>query len=215
MPGTLEEINIIKNIFKDKNEVTVLNGNNATKSNFINQISNTSFKIVHLATHSFYIKFDASKNPFVKIPTSILPQREFRSSILFSDGGEFEKYESAERLESFLNKNLLLGEIIYLPMNKTRLVVLSSCETNIGFPKVYDDIFENISLNTAFKYAGAQYVLGSRWEVSDQYSKKFYSYFYNTLNETDDIEFSYSSAVSSLIHINADPFIWGAFVLIK
>lgn len=215
LPGTLDEINFIKNIFQNNYQVSLLSGNSASKSRFIDKINTSSFKIIHLATHSFYAEFDPSKNPFTKIPISILPQRELRSAILFTKGGDFENYESLERLKDFLDKNLTLAEIIYLPIRNTKLLVLASCETNIGLPKVYEDIYGNISLNTAFKYAGAQYVLGTRWEVSDQYSKQFYSQFYNHLEETDNIEFSFEKAIQELKLLNSDPFIWGTFILVK
>ena len=215
LPGTLEEINFINDKLKNSYQVTMLKGKDATKSNFINYVNKVSFKIIHLATHSFYVGFNPSGNPFTKIPISILPEREFRSAIILAQGGDFENYEALKRLKIFLDKNLTLADIMYLPLNATKLVVLASCETNIGIPKIYNDIFGNISLNTAFKYAGAEFVLGTRWEVSDQYSKYFYSYFYSYLQKTDNIEFSYDNAIQDLKRANSDPYIWGTFVLTK
>lgn len=215
LPETLKEVNIIDSIFKNNYQVKILKEDYATKSELINQINQRQYEIIHLATHSFYSPFDNSNNPFVKIPVSILPQREFRSVILFANGGEFQKFESTKRLEEFINKNLLLAEIPFLPINKTRLVVLSSCETNINLPTVYGDIYGNHTLNTAFKYAGAQYVIGSRWEISDKFSKQFFIFFYGALNASDDIEASFFYAVKKLKELNPDPFIWGPFVLLK
>ena len=215
LPGTLDEVNFIKDIFQNRYQHIFLKDSNATKTNFIFQVSHSSYKIIHLATHSFYIDFNSSKNPFTKIPISILPQRELRSAILFAQGSEFEKFESIDRLKTFVEKNLLLGEVLHLPLEQTELVVLSSCETNVGLPEVYNDVYGNLNLNTAFKYAGAKHVIGTRWEVSDRFSKIFYSYFYKNLSATDNIEQSFTTAIKDLRVINSDPYVWGAFTLIK
>lgn len=215
LPGTFEEVNFINEILKNKWQVTLLTKQDASKSEFLNKILNTDYQIIHLATHSFYCDYDSSGNPFAKIPISILPQREVRSSILFANGGNFSNYESTDRLINFLENNLVLGEISYLPLNNAELVVLSSCESNIGLPQVYNDYFGNVTLSTAFKYAGAKYVIGTRWEVADENAKTFFRLFYEVLNKSGSIEFSFDSAVDRLKIESSDPYIWGAFILIK
>jgi CHAT domain-containing protein len=215
LPGSLDEVKYIKAVADRNYQCTLLTDSNATKSNLVYQLTNSRYKIVHMATHSLYADFDSTKSPFAKIPVSILPHREARSAILLAGGGDFDKFESSERLDNFLQMNLLLGEVMFLPLKQTDLVVLSSCETNLGIPMVYKDYYGNITLNTAFKYAGAKYVIGTRWEVSDTYSKKFYEDFYTNLNEGSNIEQSFFYAVAQLKKLNSDPFVWGAYMLNK
>jgi CHAT domain-containing protein len=215
LPGTLEEVNFIHDLLKNDSRVTLLTKQKATKANFMTKLYENNYQLLHLATHSFYADFDSTQNPFSRIPVSILPQREIRSCILFSNAAQFEQYDSVRRLTAFLDNNLTLGEILYLPLQHTKLVVLSSCETNVGLPQTFLDFYGNMTLSTAFKYAGARYVLGTRWEISDAFAKSFFKYFYEELKKSLPIERSFDEAVKRLREQTNDPYIWGAFILIK
>jgi CHAT domain len=215
LPGSFREVEYIRNTFDSCCFVRVLIKDSARKENFISEINRTSYSIIHLATHSFFVEYDNSQNPFVTIPVSILPDREVRSAMYFTGGGDFQKYDSIERLKSYLDRNLILGEMVYLPLYNTKLVVLSSCETNIGLPLIFEDVYGNMSITMACKYAGARYVLGTQWEISDEYAKYFYKTFYEGLKTCGRIEDSFDNAVSKLRAMNDDPIVWGGFMLTK
>jgi hypothetical protein len=215
LPGTFQEVTRVGEIFDSCCDVDLLTGKNATKVHFLHQIEKYNYGIIHIATHSFFVEFDATLSPFASIPVSILPERDARSAIYFTGGGDFQRMDSIKRLESYLNKNLILGEMVYLPLYNTKLVVLSSCETNIGLARIYEDVFGNLSISKAFRYAGARYVLGTQWEIGDAYALEFYKIFYDRLKACGSIERSFHEAVSAIKAANGDPMIWGCFTLDK
>jgi CHAT domain-containing protein len=59
-----------------------------------------------------------------------------------------------------------------------RLVVLSSCESAIGFPTTLSG---PMSIGQAFLTAGAEYVLVTQWPVEDRVSRRFMETFYDQL----------------------------------
>jgi CHAT domain-containing protein len=59
-----------------------------------------------------------------------------------------------------------------------RLVVLSSCESAIGFPTTLSG---PMSIGQAFLTAGAEYVLVTQWPVEDRVSRRFMDTFYDQL----------------------------------
>jgi CHAT domain-containing protein len=83
------------------------------------------------------------------------------------------------------------------------------------FPAFQPDNIGKMALSTAFKYAGARYVLGTRWEISDAVAKSFFRYFYDGLKKSQPIELSFDEAVRRVREQINDPYMWGAFILIK
>ncbi|MEM9856976.1 MAG: CHAT domain-containing tetratricopeptide repeat protein [Bacteroidota bacterium] len=106
---------------------------------------------------------------------------------------------------------LYSSEIYNLNLNAS-LVTLSACETGLGKLSKGEGI---IGLSRALIYAGAQNVVVSLWNVSDNSTAELMKYFYKEINNNN-----YGAALRSakLKMINTDqysnPFYWAPFILI-
>ena len=72
---------------------------------------------------------------------------------------------------------LFVNELYNIPL-ESEMVVLSACETALGDIKEGEGI---ISLARAFAYAGAQSIITTLWQVSDQRSAELITAFYDNL----------------------------------
>ena len=98
----------------------------------------------------------------------------------FSCHGKFNPDNPLESALFLANKNPLnLGEIFELNLKKTRLVVLSACET--GLIDIYSLSDEYIGLSAGFLFAGSPSVVSSLWTVSDLSTSFLMMKFYETL----------------------------------
>ncbi len=123
-----------------KTEIETLNGTRlfgaqATKQAFLKDAPN--FNIIHLATHA--VADDRDPN---------------RSFIAF--------YPQAA--DSAIDYKLFLPEIYNLKLDKTRLVVLSACESGTGELVNGEGL---ISLSRAFSYSGCDNIITSMWKADD------------------------------------------------
>lgn len=103
-----------------------------------------------------------------------------------------------------------------------QLVFLSSCES--GLPQNYAKQDEQLSVQSAFWYAGASYCIGSYWPVSDRVASEFARYFYRALfqeigcdahNVGEKIYRAWVTAMHHLRREKPDAIIdWGSFGLL-
>lgn len=112
----------------------VLLGNKATKASFMKEAGR--YDILHLATHAF--------------ANDSVPEKSYISF-----------YPSAN--DSFDNR-VYTPEIYTLPLDSTRLVILSACETGSGKLLKGEGI---LGISRAFSYAGCQNLLSSLWKADD------------------------------------------------
>jgi CHAT domain-containing protein len=190
LPGTLQEIDII-------NEQAKMAGINSIK---LEQQEATEKRIkslnspgiLHLATHG---EFD----------TQTTINSDLRSKLLLAGAGDSEqfKFEDYERYEDGL---LTAYEVAQMDLNKTRLVVLSACETGLGGEGVW-------GLQRAFQLAGASEVMGSLWKISDEATVTYMNAFYSALLGGKTTSQAYKEAMQKTKSIYPQPYYWGAFVL--
>ena len=92
---------------------------------------------------------------------------------------------------------------------KAELVVTSACQTAIGQIGRGDEI---VGLNRAFIYAGANSVLGSLWNISDEATAELMKQFYANIKNLDNAE---ALRQAQLKMINSkdfnNPYYWAAF----
>jgi len=110
-------------------------GAQATKQEFLKDAPN--FNIIHLATHAVADDHD--------------PNRSF---IAFYP----------QKADSAIDYKLFLPEIYNLKLDKTRLVVLSACESGTGELVNGEGL---ISLSRAFSYSGCDNIITSMWTADD------------------------------------------------
>ncbi|MCF8306831.1 MAG: CHAT domain-containing protein [Ignavibacteriales bacterium] len=99
---------------------------------------------------------------------------------------------------------------IYLP--KTRLVVLSACETGLAQIKKNDDM---VGLVRGFLFAGVPEVIASLWKVDDEATSMLMNNFYLYFSQGFPFSESLRKAQTDLINSPSfrHPFYWAAFVL--
>jgi CHAT domain-containing protein len=105
-------------------------------------------------------------------------------------------------------------EIRALPLARTRLVVLSACDTAAGFMTQSQG---PLGLSRAFLSAGAQTVVASVWPVDDFASFQLLSRFHDAYKKTGRAEDALREAQLVLSSSNnpqlSDPGRWGAFTV--
>jgi CHAT domain-containing protein len=88
------------------------------------------------------------------------------------------------------------------------LVVLSACETGCGQTSLPG---EQLSLERAFLVAGADVVVSSLWEVSDQSTRDLMIAFHRARAAGKHMDVALAGAMNTVRHGSPDPHSWGAF----
>jgi CHAT domain-containing protein len=92
----------------------------------------------------------------------------------------------------------------------TNLVVLSACQTQMGFLSKGDEV---VSLNRAFLYAGTPSVMASLWSVDDKVTgllmERFYTHLRSGMTKAEALRQAQMDVRAEYPH----PYYWAAFVL--
>jgi CHAT domain-containing protein/Tfp pilus assembly protein PilF len=105
---------------------------------------------------------------------------------------------------------LTVHEVYDMDLQKTSMVVLSACETQLGAQSKGDDI---TGLNRAFIYAGTPTVVASLWTVDDQATGLLMRSFYTHLRSGMGKAEALRAAQSEMRQRYPNPYYWAAFVL--
>jgi CHAT domain-containing protein len=101
-------------------------------------------------------------------------------------------------------------EIYGMNLARTKLVVLSACESQLGLQSKGDDI---VGLNRAFLHAGASSVLASLWTVDDRATSLLMGVFYGHLKQGVSKAAALQAAQIATRRQYPHPYYWAAFVL--
>ncbi|RLD24712.1 MAG: hypothetical protein DRI71_01760 [Bacteroidetes bacterium] len=203
LPGTKKEISYIDSLLKANNwQVNSYLGSQAMEEQLKGE---GSPKVIHLATHGFFMKDlgskslekQAGRNEYEKNPL-------FRSGLLFAG--------ASNNLENTENDGILTAyEAMNLHLDNTELVVLSACETALGDVKNGEGVY---GLQRALQVAGAQTLIMSLWKVNDEATMELMSMFYTNWVGGDDIYVSMQKAQKEMLNEGRAPYYWGAFIMI-
>jgi CHAT domain-containing protein/Tfp pilus assembly protein PilF len=187
LDGTKEEAKNIKAILNDK-IVEYLQD----EANEDNLIDIQQPKILHIATHGFFINDNSIPNPMLK------------SGIALTGANS-----SAIKGES--NGIVTALKLSGLKLKGTDLVVLSACETGV----VDIDNTDGVSgLGKAFIQAGAKNMVMSLWSVGDQATKDLMTSFYKEIVQNNN---NYADALQKakmeMVKQDMHPFYWAGFVI--
>lgn len=187
LPNTKIEAINIKNILSNYKVDEYLE-NNASESNLFN-ISKP--KILHIATHGFFINDNDIPNPMLK------------SGIVLSGANQSLKYSKDEGIVTSL-------KLSSLDLKSTQLVVLSACQT----AEVDPNSSESVSgLNKAFIQAGANSVIMSLWAVADKETMELMSNLYNNIKDNKSYSLSLRNSKLGMIKQNIHPYYWAPFII--
>lgn len=198
--GSEEEVlNIKKALSAKRYKVYAYTGKNATEKSFTDRSGKNDY-IFHISTHGFFHDDQAFVNPMQN------------SGLLFANSQA--AWKSNTPLSNLNQSDGILraDEIANMNLNGCRLVVLSACQTGLGYSDNSEGVY---GLQRAFKLAGAENVLMSLWKVDDQATAKLMVAFYNHLIAGQQPEEALISARNELRRAGASPSQWGAFILLN
>lgn len=212
LPGTEKEVEEINQILQNNGwQTTKLIGEKAREKS-IKQIVNPD--ILHIATHGFFITTPRMKqfgqlsyNSDIEYHGPML-----RSGLILTGASNPNNVFTAEETDANAEDGILTAyEVTNLRLEKTKLVVLSACETGLGDFRVGEGIY---GLQRALKIAGAQNLVMSLWKVDDQATQELMVNFYRNITKTDDLRQAFRAAQQQLKKTYPHPHFWGAFVLL-
>jgi CHAT domain-containing protein len=148
-------------------------------------------RVLHMATHGFFLSDPGLPNPLLRVGLALAGARS--SAVAGSGYGLL----SALRLEG-------------LSLRGTELVTLSACDTGLGDAFAGEGV---AGLNQAFLAAGARRVMLSLWKVPDRETSLLMQDFYTRYANGDDPAEALRAAKLELHHQGLPPRDWAAFVL--
>ncbi len=171
----------------------------ATKTSFKKRSGKGDY-ILHISTHGFF-------NDSTSLSNSML------SSGLFFAGANNYWCDNYAQIGKGKDDGILRSaEIANINLSGCSLVVLSACETGLGFSDSGEGVY---GLQRAFKLAGAKKILMSLWEVDDRATTILMTNFYRYLLEGKDANTALELSKKVVRDQYPSPKEWGAFVLLN
>ncbi len=217
LPGTYTEVTTIADqLIKSDWKVELMLSTSATEDAFLSKDFQHT-EIVHLATHGFTIPLGAHRLPLTDNPGSFVDHIRFhpnpmvRSGFILSGGNwTWKGLDTLKKLGLKENGIVTALEVATLNLRKTRLVVLSACETGLGEQQDTEGV---LGLRRAFKLAGVQEMIISLWEVPDKETMELMQYFYEFLNELKVPMLAFMKAQGEMKNNYPEkPYVWAGFL---
>lgn len=202
LPGSLREVQQINDLLTDKGIPTFLATHDAATEAAMYAIANQQYDILHIATHGFYTENE---------------DFAMQGSGLVMAGANTLQLQSNTSLGTGI---LTSNRIAKLNLQRTKLAVLSACQTGVG-KITTEGVF---GLQRAFKMAGVHTMMVSLWEVNDAVTAALMTTFYKALLAGNDTYNAFIIATDTIrqttFRINGKDIsgdniaLYGAFVLI-
>ncbi|HEY6274570.1 MAG TPA: CHAT domain-containing tetratricopeptide repeat protein [Terriglobales bacterium] len=177
LSGTAQEASVIQSLFP---EAQVLTGTKASKS-ALKQVN--APRILHIATHGFFLQNTEEESPTVAGKPATRKTRAIQASSpienpllragLALSGANLTKSNNEDGILTAL-------EAANLNLWGTKLVTLSACETGVGDVKNGEGVY---GLRRAFVLAGAESLVMSLWPVSDYVTREMMTAYYTGLKK--------------------------------
>jgi CHAT domain-containing protein len=181
LPGTKEEVVAIEKLFgglSSNGRIVSLTSTSATEARF--RALAPQCRTLHLATHGFFAPES------VRLAAAAQAERpsfgEQESTVVGYSPNLLSglAFAGANRPPSATGDDGILTaeEIAVLPLDGTRLVPLSACETGLGQTAGGEGL---LGLQRAFQVSGARTTIASYWKVDDQVTRVLMERFYKNL----------------------------------
>lgn len=201
LPGTEEEVLTIKKEMENKHvNVKSYLKEQATEDKMY-QLHSPG--ILHIATHGYwsgsgenatdgYRTFNAMVNSGLLLAGVV----NYYEKDVFPDtyDGVFTAYEAQN-----------------LDLQNTSLVILSACETTLGYLDAGEGVY---GLQRAFRAAGAGSIVTSLWKVDDNATKDFMIAFYQQYLQSKNKSQAFIFAQKAVRDKYTYPYFWGAFIMV-
>lgn len=171
----------------------------ATELSFKNRSGKGDY-ILHVSTHGFF-------NDKANLSTSM-----YESGLFFAGANKYWTNDTIIVNEYEEDGILRSAEIANLNLTGCSLVVLSACETGLGFNDSSEGVY---GLQRAFKLAGAKHILMSLWNVDDEATSLLMTSFYKYILEGIDTLCALEKAQREIRELYPSPEAWGGFVLLN
>lgn len=192
---------------------TIFTQNKATETS-LKELTGLSPKILHLATHGYFISSseEAKTNNFFQNSNGYGWGNHLMlySGLLLSGAN---KVWNGEILPNPYDDGVLTAdEISRLDLSNTELVVLSACDTGRGHLNGTDGI---MGLQSAFRSAGVKTMILSLWKTNDDATYKLMVNFYKYLFSGENVRNSLRLSQQDLRDMGyQDPYYWAPFVVL-
>ena len=219
LKGTKTEVEQInKQVTTATWQTKVIENNEAIEENITKLEGKEARVILHLATHGYtFPEFDfkdtsISKNS-LRYSYRYSSNPMVRSGLILA-GGNW-AWTGSDTLSKLGAENGILTalEVSQLNLKKTKLVVLSACETGLGKIEGSEGTF---GLKRGFKLAGVEQIIVSLWSVPDKETMELMTLFDTDLTKTLNAVISFSKAQKEMRNLYpTDPEKWAGFVLVR
>jgi CHAT domain-containing protein len=220
LEGTETEVSLIKDSINRQNwKYELLDGEKATEENLTRLEGKHAKSILHLATHGYaFPEYDfndttISKNS-LRYSYRYSTNPMVRSGLILTGGNwAWTGSDTLTKLGAEQNGILTALEVSQLNLKKTKLVVLSACETGLGKIEGSEGTF---GLKRGFKLAGVEQMIVSLWSVPDKETMELMTLFYSDLTKSLNPVTSFEKAQKEMRNkYPTDPEKWAGFVLVR
>lgn len=213
LPGTEKEAKQICGYLKDWNISNRLYTEVAGNEESFKRLSGSSAGIIHLATHGFFLKDTIDDDRELMRSIGGQDQKAFANPLLRSGllmAGANRAWTREGIIDDIQDGILTADEIAQMNLVKTRLVVLSACETGLGEVKSAEGVF---GLQRAFKLAGVETLIMSLWAVNDEATSELMSAFYKLWLSGKTKREAFATAQRQVREKYKEPYHWAGFVM--
>ena len=220
LQGTQDEIKTISEILAPSSwKIELFEGNEGKEENIMRLEGKYAKNILHIASHGFsfternVLENDSSDN-YIRYSYRYSSNPMVRSGIILTGANwAWMGSDTLSKLGSEQNGILTALEVSQLNLKKTRLVVLSACQTGLG--KI-EDSEGTFGLKRGFKLAGVEQMIVSLWSVPDKETMELMTLFYSDLTKTLNPISSFEKAQKEMRNkYPTEPEKWAGFVLVR
>jgi CHAT domain-containing protein len=219
LEGTKTEIEQIVTTISPYNwQSQLMEYNEATKENFIQMINKDTKSILHIATHGYaFTEYDINDTTInkksLKYNYKYSANPMVRSGLILAGGNWAWRGSDTLKKLGIGNGILTALEVSRLNLKKTKLVVLSACETGLGKIEGSEGTF---GLKRGFKLAGVEQMIVSLWSVPDKETMELMTLFYSDLTKSLNPIASFEKAQKEMRNkYPTEPEKWAGFVLVR
>ena len=181
IPGVRRELAMLENIMPSNAASRKLT--NSSEQDLRNMTGSPA--VLHLATHAFLLPSSQHTTRIELQDYDQAPDHFYRSGLVLAEAKKAHLQRSHGLSVPFDQDGILFSsEVRRLPLAKTRLVTLSSCDSGMGDSVRGDGV---LGLRRGFSLAGSSALLLSLWPVSDDSTPSFMSEMYQLALTTDHI----------------------------
>lgn len=210
--GTAIEAYAVDSILKVHDIKTRLLKRDEANEESFKALNNNSPSILHVATHGFYLSDPSVSEKKIPLGNASLTKKDqplLYSGLLFS--GANRAWSNNIRLDNIEDGVLTAEEISRLELTKTKIAVMSACETGLGAIDNIDGVF---GLQRGLKKAGVQSIVMSLWTVPDKATCMLMELFYKNLFSGQNRHTALKNAQSQVEKVYQEPYYWAGFIII-